>query len=165
MAEIRQLQRRLNERVLKRAEADLQWRQQFIEDQEAAMSDIPEARQIRETYQGARVTEQPTEATVPPAREEYRQVKQGLLEKLLDRAASDPEWKQRLLDDPQAAVREANLPEAQRFEEMLQKEEAEVRGQGVLGDRGADIRGDGNIPEDYCHWCYTAYWPYYTYRY
>ncbi len=72
MAEIRQLQRRLNERVLKRAEADLQWRQQFIEDQDAAMSGIPEARQIRETYQGARLTEQPTEATAPPAREEYR---------------------------------------------------------------------------------------------
>ena len=61
--------------------------------------------------------------------EEYRQLSRGLTEKVLDRAASNPRWKQQFLDDQQAAMREANFPEAQRLEEMSQQQEdAEVLG-------------------------------------
>jgi hypothetical protein len=44
------------------------------------------------------------------------------MEKILNRAASDPTWKQ-LLDDPETALREANVPEIQKMQE-----EGEVRG-------------------------------------
>ena len=48
--------------------------------------------------------------------EEFRQLNRSLMEKVLDRAASDPRWKQQLLDDPEAAT--AEFPEAQMFREM-----------------------------------------------
>src|ERR687886_1712753 len=48
-------------------------------------------------------------------------------EKVLDKAASDATWKQRLLDDPEAAMQEANFPESQQLEELRQ-EENEVMG-------------------------------------
>ncbi len=62
-----------------------------------------------------------------------------LMEKILDRAASDPEWKQRLLNDPEAAMLEAGFPETRQLEEMhasLPKEQ-EVQGHidsGMLSD-------------------------------
>lgn len=56
-----------------------------------------------------------------------------LMEKVLDRAESDPEWKQRLLDDPEAAIAEADFPEARELQRMRASveagEEAEVTGQ------------------------------------
>ena len=68
-----------------------------------------------------------------PTFEQTRQLNRSLTEKVLDRAASDPQWKQQLLDDPEAAMRTANFPEAQRLEEMRQRaaatQEGEVRGQ------------------------------------
>lgn len=72
--------------------------------------------------------------STPPVPEEYRQLNRSLTEKVLDKAASDPEWKQRLLDDPAAALRVADFPESQRIEETRQsvlalQEEAEVSGQ------------------------------------
>ena len=51
-----------------------------------------------------------TEGT-PPTMEQTRQLNRSLTEKVLDRAASDPQWKQQLIDDPEAALREANFPE------------------------------------------------------
>ncbi len=69
----------------------------------------------------------------PLSAEQFRQLNRDLMEKILDRAASDPEWKQRLLDDPEAAIREADFPEISRLREMLAsvgaQEEAEVTGQ------------------------------------
>ena|SRR5215211_6790114 len=72
--------------------------------------------------------------------EETRQLQRSLAEKVLDKAASDPQWKQLYLDDPAATLRQANFPEVQkilqRAQEMqegtrpLQEEEAEVMGQG-----------------------------------
>src|SRR3982750_786010 len=134
MAVTRRLLRELDERVLERAEADPQWKRQFIDDPDAAMGDMPEAQRVRQMEESAWPTEQPpTEATMITPTEEYRQLQQGLTEKVLDRAASDPLWKQRLLDDPEAAMREADFPEAQRIEEMRQRavasKEAEVEGQ------------------------------------
>ncbi len=69
---------------------------------------------------------------MPPTAEEIRQMNRDLMEKILDRAASDPEWKQRLLDDPEAAMQEAGFPEAERLREMqasAQFAQEEVRGQ------------------------------------
>ncbi len=66
---------------------------------------------------------------MPPTPQEMRQLHRDLMDKVLDKACSDPQWKQQLLDDPQAAMRAANFPEAQQLEQILQKEAAEVRGQ------------------------------------
>lgn len=71
--------------------------------------------------------QQPTKGTNVPATEKYQQLNQRLTEKMLDKAASDPHWKQWLLTDLEAAMRKANFPEYQRLEEVRQKE-AEVRG-------------------------------------
>jgi hypothetical protein len=74
-----------------------------------------------------------TEGT-PQTPEEIRRLNRALMEKMLDRAASDPEWKQRLLDDPEAAIAEAGFPEVRQLREMQAnieaQEEAEVTGQG-----------------------------------
>lgn len=67
----------------------------------------------------------------PPTPEDVRQLNRALMEKMIERAASDPEWKQRLLDDPDAAVLEAGFPEAKKLQEaqtLSVPEEAEVSG-------------------------------------
>jgi hypothetical protein len=130
MAEqMQQLQRRVSEQVLEGAEAAPQWKQQFLKDPQTATSGIPEARQLQEMYESAGPTDQPPEATIPTAREEYLQLRRSLTEKILDKAASDPQWKQRLLDDRDAVLREANFPETQRLR-ALSQEEAEAQGHG-----------------------------------
>jgi len=45
-------------------------------------------------------------------------LRRSLTEKVLDKAASDPEWRQLLLEDPELAMREANFPEAQELEQQ-----------------------------------------------
>ncbi len=128
MEEMEQLGRKLDERVLERAEADPQWKRQFIQDPDTAMGDMQEAQRVRELEKSASSTEEPPpEATTVTPTEEYRQLQQSLTEKVLDRAASDSLWKQRLLDDPRAAMLEADFPEVKRVDEMLREEE--VRGQ------------------------------------
>ncbi len=103
----------------------------------------------------------------PRVPEEMRQLNRTLTEKVLDRAASDPQWKQRLLDDPEAAMREANFPETQQLEQIeADAGEGEVRGQaapvgdvisdGNTGDTGAWGGGGGHCPW-YCYW-WTYYW-------
>ena len=70
--------------------------------------------------------------SMPPTPEQLRQLNRDLLEKVLDKAASDPEWKQRLLDDPEAAIMEAGFPETRQLREMqasMESQEAEVTGQ------------------------------------
>ena len=61
---------------------------------------------------------------IPPTAEEIRQLNRDLMEKVLDKAASDPEWRQRLLDDPEAAMMEAGFPEVQRLQQMQASVEA-----------------------------------------
>lgn len=72
----------------------------------------------------------------PPISEERRQLNRSLTEKVLERAASDPRWKQQLLDDPEAAMRTADFPETQQILETQASAEApeeyEVRGQAPL---------------------------------
>jgi hypothetical protein len=157
MAEqIQQLRRRLDEQVLERADADPQWKQQLIEDPETAMSGIPEARQLREMLESTRPIGESPEAPMPPTQEEYHQVHRNLMEKVLDRVASDLAWKQQLIDDPEAAIQTANFPETQRLNEMLKKEGAEVGGHGVLGGTLAPTPTVSYDPDlsgpPVCHW-------------
>ena len=68
-----------------------------------------------------------------PTPEEYRLLERTLMEKVLDRVCTDPQWKQLLLEDPEAAMQEAAFPEAQRLKEVnerlrAQEAEAEVVG-------------------------------------
>jgi hypothetical protein len=127
MAEqIQQLRDRLDERVLERAEADPQWKQRFVEDPITALGDMPEAQSLWAIEERARPIKGPPDATMDPPTEEYRQLTQNLTEKVRDKAASDPFWRQQLLNDAVAAIRETNFPEYQRLEEIRQKEE--VRG-------------------------------------
>jgi hypothetical protein len=74
----------------------------------------------------------------PMMPEEIRRLKRDLMEKVLDKAASDPVWKQRLLDDPEAAIEEAGFPESRQLREMQAsleaEEEAEVSGQWNIVD-------------------------------
>lgn len=70
----------------------------------------------------------------PLTPENLKQLNRSLMEKIIDKAASDPAWKQRLLDDPEAAVMEAGFPEAERLREIqasveAAQEETEVQGQ------------------------------------
>ncbi len=72
-----------------------------------------------------------TEGTPPMMPEEIRRLNRGLMERVLDKAESDPGWKQRLLDDPEAAMLEASFPEAKKLQEaqaLSLPEEAEVSG-------------------------------------
>jgi hypothetical protein len=41
---------------------------------------------------------------MPPTLEQIRQLNPSLMEKVLDKALSDPLWKQQLLDDPETAM-------------------------------------------------------------
>ncbi len=106
--------------------------------------------------------------SMPPVSEEVRQLNRSLTEKVLDRAASDPAWKQQLLDDPEAAMRMANFPELQQIEQMQQSAGAsrgsEVRGQDFefesrRGDIEIEFEGGGGFGGGRfnCYW-WTYYW-------
>jgi hypothetical protein len=66
-----------------------------------------------------------------PSQEEYRLLERAMTQKVLDRAASDPQWKPQLLDDPETAMSE--IPEAKRLLEINERalsawQDAEVVG-------------------------------------
>ena len=93
--------------------------------------------------------------SVPPTMEQSRQLNRQLTEKVLDRAQSDPQWKQQLLDDPEAAMRSANFPETQQLQQMQASagasQEGEVRGQFWPGGGGG---GGGRR----CYWTWYCIW-------
>jgi len=104
---------------------------------------------------------------MPPTLEQARQLRRSLTEKLLDRAASDPQWKQQLLEDPEAAMRAANFPETQQLQQMQQSywsRGAEVTGQAGSGDVGGYVgpgvyEGDvGGGPRCWSNWTWTCQW-------
>ena len=71
-----------------------------------------------------------------PTPEELRRLNRSLMEKVLDKAANDPAWKERFLDDPDAALQEAGFAEeVRRIEEVRQSlgipHAAEVSGQAA----------------------------------
>ncbi len=72
---------------------------------------------------------------MPSTPQEMKQLRRDLMEKVLDKAGSDPAWKQQLLDDPEAALQTANFPELQQIRQIRQKEGAEVQGQQRFVDR------------------------------
>lgn len=89
--------------------------------------------------------------------EQARQLNRSLMEKILDKAASDPEWRQLLLDDSEAAMREANFPEIQELEQQgspQRPREREVVGQ--IGDSGLGY-GYGRTCPWYCRF-FTWRW-------
>ncbi len=65
-----------------------------------------------------------TEGTPPTSSsfEEYQQLNRTLLEKVLDKASAEPTWKQRFLEDQQAAM--AEFPEERRLKEIYQQSAA-----------------------------------------
>ncbi len=83
--------------------------------------------------------------STPPTFEQFRQLNRSLNERVLDRAQSDPQWRQRLLDDPELAMHEANFPEIQQLEAAGREEE--VRGQVF------DVRCD-----KYCTFWSAKWW-------
>lgn len=70
--------------------------------------------------------------SIPPTPEEIRRLKRDLMEKIIDRAASDPEWKQRLLDGSEAAIEEAGFPETPQLRELQASLEAEEEVSGQI---------------------------------
>ena len=89
-----------------------------------------------------------------PTLAQTRQLHRSLTEKVLDKAASDPQWKQQLIDDPEAAMRAANFPEAQQLEQMRASagaaQEGEVTGQHLFWE-------PGRVPVWECHF-WTTKW-------
>ncbi len=55
--------------------------------------------------------------------EDIRQLSRRLAEKVLDKAGEDPQFKQQLLDDPEAAVGDAGFPEVQELQDMQQNQD------------------------------------------
>jgi hypothetical protein len=94
------------------------------------MGDIREAGQLREMLETTTTNTMPATTT---AGEEYRLLRRSFVEKVLDKAANDPTWKQQLLDDPDAAMREASFSEAQQLEEMRLSAEASLEEEEVRG--------------------------------
>jgi hypothetical protein len=90
----------------------------------------------------------------PPTPEQLWQLNRSLTEKVLDRAASDPAWKQQLLDDPEAAFRAANFPELERVEEMRQSAET-LREAEVVGHVGTDPYQYTSRQQGFCCPFYT----------
>src|SRR5947209_8638470 len=65
-----------------------------------------------------------------PTRVQLQQLQQALTEKILDKACSDSQWKQKLIEDPELAMREADFPELQQLEQASQPSGGgEVQGQ------------------------------------
>jgi hypothetical protein len=96
---------------------------------------------------------------MPPTLEQTRQLNRSLTEKVLDRAASDPQWKQLLLDDPEAAMRAANFPETQQLQQMQQSSRsrgAEVTGQHHDDDDGGSWGGPWGGSR--CYWTWYCVW-------
>ncbi len=76
-----------------------------------------------------------TEST-PATLAQAQQLNRSLTEKVLDRAESDPQWRQRLIEDPEAAMREAGFPEAQQLQQM----------QGAGASQGGEVTGQEYSP-------------------
>ncbi len=91
---------------------------------------------------------------MPPTLEQSRQLNRILTEKVLDRAASDPAWRQQLLDDPEGAMRAADFPETQQLQQM-RAGTAEVRGQ-THDDPFGGPGGPGGGPR--CYWTWYCIW-------
>ena len=75
--------------------------------------------------------------SMPPTLVQMQKMHRDLTEKVLDKACSDPQWKQQLIEDPQLAMREADFPELQQLQQSSQQSGGEVQGQSWGGGWGA----------------------------
>jgi hypothetical protein len=77
--------------------------------------------------------------------EDLRQLNRSLMARVIDKACGDEQWKQRLLDEPEAAMQEAGFPESEQLQQMevetvdFAPTDAEVRGQGMAASTGGMI--------------------------
>ena len=77
--------------------------------------------------------------SMPPTFEQTRELNRSLTEKVLDRAASDPEWRRRYIEDSELAMREAGFPEVEQLQQMepsAPEGEDEVTGQSLFPGHG-----------------------------
>ena len=98
--------------------------------------------------------------SAPLTLEQTRQLQRGLMEKVLDRAASDPQFKQQILDDPEAAMRD--FPEAQQIMQMQgAKQQAQTQGATLQED---EVTGQAMPGSDPSTWGPppTGYYPIYN---
>jgi hypothetical protein len=94
----------------------------------------------------------------PLTLEETRQLQRGLMEKVLDRAASDPQFKQQILDDPEAAMR--TFPESQQIMQMEgARQQAQTR---AAGSQEGDVQGHAMPGSDPSTYAPTGYYPVYN---
>jgi hypothetical protein len=95
--------------------------------------------------------------SMPPTLGQALRLNRILTEKVLNKAASDPQWKQQLLDDPEEAMRTADFPETQQLQ-RIREQAAEVRGHVFLGSdlsSGSDPSWGGG----WCrYWTWRCYW-------
>ena len=144
-----QLNRSLTEKVLDKAASDSAWKQQLLDDPQAATGEFAEAQRLREMYESPPLTD-----ATPTSREEYRRLQRSLWERVLDRAASDPLWKQQLLDDSEAVIEAADFPEIERLEEMRQSAETSREAE-VVGHVGTNPYKYTSVQQGYCCPFYT----------
>ena len=85
--------------------------------------------------------------SMPPTRVQMQNMHRDLTEKVLDKACSDPQWKQQLIEDPELAMRNADFPELQQLQQASQQSGGgEVQGQswgGPWGGWGGGWGGGG----------------------
>jgi hypothetical protein len=109
----------------------------------------------------------PEERGSDPTFNQIRQLNRSLTEKVLDKAASDPQWRELLLEDPELAMREANFPETQELQQQggpQRPREREVVGQrrGGYGYGGYGYGGYGYGYGRQCPWyCRFFTWRWY----
>ncbi len=96
------------------------------------------------------------ESTPQTPPEEFRTLNRSLTEKVLERASSDPAWRQQLLDDPEVAMQGAGFPEVPQLEE-LREESAQAPEEEVAGQ----TYGGPPQPTGYYQWvCFNMTWRY-----
>jgi hypothetical protein len=71
--------------------------------------------------------------SMPPTLMQIQKMHRDLTERVLDKACSDPQWKQQFLDDPELAMRNANFPELQELQQASPQGGGEVQGQSFFG--------------------------------
>ena len=98
------------------------------------------------------MAETPRGPGAAPPDDEYAQLQRRLNEQVLERAAADPEWRQRLIEDPETAM--ADIPEARQV-----REQYESARPTELPD--PEVVGQHQQQQQWCPWfCYwyTWYW-------
>ena len=97
-----------------------------------------------------------TESRPPNFEQVGRQIHRSLTEKVLDKACSDPQWRQQLIDEPEVAMRESGFPEVRQILEAMQATKqaaegtsdmaaAEVEGHSLGGFAVGDSPSGGGI--------------------